>query len=435
MPAAVQTLLFWSTPFRYLQYCKRRYGQCFALRATSHPPLTFVSDPQDIRALMTMSEEVLRPGEGGRTVSPIVGERSFMLSDEEEHRVGRKAVVSALSAHAVEQHADMVARAAERALGDWPTDQAVALHPRLLSLTLEVILRTIAGQFEGPLDDRLRLLHDRVLEMLSVTASPMFVEPRLRRGPGRPIWERFLRCMTEVDGLLAELIESASRREGRSDDMVGLLSGLRGAGGRPASRGEVRDNLMSLILAGHETTAAQLSWAFQLLAHAPGVCARLTREVDAGVSDEYLTATIYEVLRHRCVFVFAIPRAVAEPVTIGGWTHHSPTQLLACIYLLHHDPRLYPDPHSFQPERFLDAPPDPRTWMPWGGGRKRCPGLHLAMLEMKTVLRTVLATRTVHPVGSRIERPRWRSVIVTPRAGSRVILRARAARVGKVGRC
>jgi len=152
---------------------------------------------------------------------------------------------------------------------------------------------------------------------------------------------------------------------------------------------------------------------------------RLHAEIDAGVSEEYLTATIQEVLRHRCVFVFAIPRAVVEPIEIDGHLYRSPAQLLPCIYLLHHDPTIYPDPHVFRPDRFIGTSPDPRTWIPWGGGRKRCPGLHLAMFEMKTVLRTVLATRTVHPASQRMEHPRWRSVIVAPHAGSRVILRAR----------
>jgi cytochrome P450 len=125
------------------------------------------------------------------------------------------------------------------------------------------------------------------------------------------------------------------------------------------------------------------------------------------------------------VFLFAIPRSVAKPIAIGGFTHHPHSHLLACIYLLHHDPNVYSDPHTFRPERFLLTPPDPRTWIPWGGGRRRCPGLHLAILEMKTVLRTVLADRTIHPAGQRIERPRWRSVIVTPHAGARVTLRRR----------
>ncbi len=383
---------------------------------------------------MRAPENVLRAGEGGLMISPIVGAQSFMLSDGEEHRIGRKRVVSMLHAGAIERHTGMVASVAESAVRSWPTDRPVSLHSRLQSLTLEVILRTITGQLTGRFDGPLRLLHERVLRMLSVTASPVFVEPRLRHGPGRRTWQRFLGHREQVDALLAELIDEAGRPRACSKDALSMFSPAGIAGGSTALRAELRDNAMSLILAGHETTAAQLSWAFQLLAHNPRVCARLQRELDAGVSDEYLTATIQEVLRHRCVFVFAIPRAVAEPVEIAGRTYRPPGQLLACIYLLHHDSTIYPDPHTFRPERFLDAPPDTRTWMPWGAGRKRCPGLHLAMLEMKIVLRTVLVHRSVNPASRSLERPRWRSVIVTPHAGSRIVLglRARSAKAGRV---
>jgi cytochrome P450 len=348
-----------------------------------------------------------------------------MLADGPEHNIGRKTTLAAFHLHAIKRHTDTIADAAERAVLKWPTDTPVALHPRLRSLTLEVILRTLTGRFTGNLDDLTRSLHDQVLEMLKVTASPVLVEPHMRHGPGRRTWQRFLRNRARVDELLAELINERTPARRSPEDLLSELASLRNADDSRQSLTQVRDNAMSLILAGHETTAAQLAWAFQLLAHHPTVRDRLHKEIDAGVSEEYLTATIQEVLRHRCVFLFAIPRAVAKPIEIGVRIHSPPAHLLACIYLLHHDPNIYPDPHAFRPERFLDSPPDPRTWMPWGGGRKRCPGLHLAMLEMKTVLRTVLAERTVDPASRHMERPRWRSVIVTPHAGSRVILRAR----------
>ncbi|HEY8311850.1 MAG TPA: cytochrome P450 [Gemmatimonadaceae bacterium] len=425
LPASLQTFLFWGTPFRYLQYCRHRYGPTFTLNATSHPPLVFLSGPLEIRSLMAAPEETLRAGEGGASVSPIVGGRSFMLADGPEHNIGRKTTLAAFHLHAIKRHTDTIADAAERAVLKWPTDTPVALHPRLRSLTLEVILRTLTGRFTGNLDDLTRSLHDQVLEMLKVTASPVLVEPHMRHGPGRRTWQRFLRNRARVDELLAELINERTPARRSPEDLLSELASLRNADDSRQSLTQVRDNAMSLILAGHETTAAQLAWAFQLLAHHPTVRDRLHKEIDAGVSEEYLTATIQEVLRHRCVFLFAIPRAVAKPIEIGVRIHSPPAHLLACIYLLHHDPNIYPDPHAFRPERFLDSPPDPRTWMPWGGGRKRCPGLHLAMLEMKTVLRTVLAERTVDPASRHMERPRWRSVIVTPHAGSRVILRAR----------
>jgi cytochrome P450 len=299
----------------------------------------------------------------------------------------------------------------------------VAVHDGLRAMTLEVILRSITGHLEGDLDERVELLHRRVLEMLTVTQSATLVEPRLRHGPGKRIWRRYLYRRAQVDELLAALI--ADQQEDSGDDLLRRLASLPSDDGARNAARRLRDNVMSLVLAGHETTAAQLAWAFQLLAHNPSVRDRLIREVDADRTDEYLTATVQEVLRHRCVFVFSIPRAVAKPIEIGDWTYAPPAQLLGCIYLLHHDPAIYRDPFEFRPERFLDSPPDPRTWMPWGGGRKRCPGLHLAMLEMKVVLRTVLRERTPHAATRRMERPRWRSVIVAPHAGSRVVLSRR----------
>jgi cytochrome P450 len=425
MPSSVQTALFWHTPFTYLSHCRRRYGSRFTLNPTSHSPLVFLSDPQDIRTLIAAPEHVLRAGEGGATVSPIVGERSFMLSDGEPHRNGRKAVMAALHARAIAQHAGVVADAAQRALASWPTDRTVAVHDRLRDLTLEVLLRALTGQSEGPLDGQTQLLHRTVLDMLTVTQSPTFVEPRLRHGPGKRVWQRFLHRRAQVDELLAALVTDHQPAPDATNDLLARLAAIPADDSAQSMRRRLRDNTMSLILAGHETTAAQLAWAFQLLAHHPSVCDRLIREIDADRKDEYLTATVQEVLRHRCVFVFAIPRVVAKPVEIGTWTYAPQANLLACIYLLHHDPAIYPDPHAFRPERFLDTPPDPLTWIPWGGGRKRCPGLHLAMLEMKVVLRTVLRERTPRASARQMERPRWRSVIVAPHAGSQVVLASR----------
>jgi len=220
-----------------------------------------------------------------------------------------------------------------------------------------------------------------------------------------------------VDELLYEIVDEAP--------VSGLLHQLSEVRQSSTGRQESRDNAMSLILAGHETTASQLAWAFQLLAHNPAVQRRLAQEVAAETTEEYLTATIQETLRHRNVFLFAMPRSVAGSIDVNGWRYQSPTRLLPCIYLVHHDSTIYRQPHTFQPARFLEAPPDPRNWLPWGGGGRRCPGLHIATLEMKTVLRTVLARSAIEASSSHMEHPGWRSVIVTPHAGARVVLRPR----------
>lgn len=425
LPRAVQAFLFWKWPLGYLEWCRSRYGKSFTLHATSHPPLTFLSDSDDIKAMFTAPAEALYPGEGGATVGPIVGEGSFMLLDRDEHLNGRKLILPAFHAKAVANHAGLVTEVVRREAASWPRDTPFALHPRLRALTLEIVLRTIVGAPGSLSDDRLYALRDHLLAMLSVTGSAVFPEPLLRHGPGRRIWKRFLHDRAEVDELIYAIIKDRVRERGDSGDALSALLAAHNKDGSMMSPRQVRDNLMSIVLAGHETTASELAWAFQLLAHNPRVLDRLIEEIDGDSGEEYLTATIKEVLRHRPVFLFSIPRAVKQPIEIGGWTYRSPTQLLGCIYLVHHDPELYPEPQEFRPERFLEGAPSTYTWLPWGGGRKRCPGLHMATLEMKTVLRTVLATTTVAPASRKMEHPRWRSVIVTPHAGSRVVLHRR----------
>ena len=426
LPPAGQTLALWKSPFTYLEQCRSSYGSNFTIRATSRPPLIFLSAPNEIREIFRTPAEVLHPGEGGATVTPIVGESSFMLADEGEHLNARKVILPPFHTRVVHEHADLVAEVAQREIASWPRDVALALHPRLRALTLETILRTILGASGRLTDRRLYALRDRLLKMLSVTASAVFPEPLLRHGAGRAIWRGFLRERAEVDELIYAIIEDRWGEQDVSGDLLGMLLAARNTDGSRMTPRQVRDNLMSIVLAGHETTAAELAWAFQLLAHNPRVLSKLIDEIDGdGGEEEYLTATIQEVLRHRPVFLFAIPRAVRQPIEIGGWSYRPPMQLLGCIYLVHHDPELYPGPQEFRPERFLECSPTTYTWLPWGGGRKRCPGVHLAMLEMKTVLRTVLATMTVRPAAKKIEHPRWRSVIVTPHAGSRVVLERR----------
>lgn len=425
LPAPLQTFLFWKCPLTYLEGCRRRYGSRFTLHATSHPPLVFLSDPADIKAVFAASAEVLHPGKGAETIRPLVGDSSFMLCEEDEHLTTRRTILPAFHAKAVQQHSEMVADMAKREIESWPSDACFALHPRLRALTLQIILHTVFGNSAAAAPDRMLALRDRLLAMLAVTASPTLAEPLLRRGPGRPIWQRFLRDRAAVDDLIYTLIDERRGASTDTGDVLAKLLAAHDSDGKPMSNQRVRDNLMSIILAGHETTAAELAWAFQLLAHHPLVLKRLVSEIDRGSSEAYLTATVQEVLRHRPVFLFAIPRTVARPIEIGGWSYLPHAQLLGCIYLVQHDPVIYAQPHEFRPERFLTTTPASSHWLPWGGGRKRCPGLHLATLEIKTVLRIVLSRSTVRAASPRIERPRWRSVIVTPERGSRVMLSQR----------
>ncbi|HYB24226.1 MAG TPA: cytochrome P450 [Solirubrobacteraceae bacterium] len=422
----MQTCLFWSWPLGYLERCQAMRGRRFTVRVMGFPPLVFLSSAADVKALFAAAPDALLPGEGGAVITPIVGPSAFLINDGEEHLRGRRAVLPSLRRECVLEQAAMIEDSTRRAVASWPRDTPFALHEGLRALTLEVMLRRIFGFPADTCDTRLLTLRDLILEMLSITGSPVFTEPALRRGPGRALWQRFLRTRERVDALIYALIDEYLDASVRvPQDMLDRLLATAEAVSPLAPAQRLRDGIMSMILAGHETTAAQLAWAFQLLAHHPDALARLTDEIECGERDEYLTATVQEILRHRSVFVFAIPRAVNRTVDIGGWSYEPPARLLGCIHLLHHDPTFYAQPQLFRPERFLEQPPTRAAWLPWGGGRRRCPGLHLATFEMHTVLRTVLSSARVLPAARSLERARWRSVIVTPHAGCRVLLRPR----------
>jgi cytochrome P450 len=422
LPAALQTLACRWWPIAYLERCQARYGNRFTIYPIDMPPLVFLSDPDDIREMIAASPAVLHGGEGSSVIEPLIGESSFMVCEEDDHKYGRSAIMPAFHRKVVEENIATARDMIERDVSSWPLETAFALHPRLRALTLRVILKTVLAGEDGILD----CLGERLLESLSVTASFVLQEPQLRYVPGwRATWRRFVRRSAGVDELIFTLIRR--RREGGEQhrDLLDMLIAACNPDGSPMTDLQVRDNLMSMILAGHETTTAELAWAFQLLAHNPSVQNRLLEEIDAGLEEHYLTATINETLRHRPAFLFVIPRAVAQPIELGGWTYRPPARLLGCTYLMHHDPDLYPDPQAFNPDRFMDETRQARTWLPWGAGPKSCLGRHFALMEMQMVLREVLSKRQVLPVSNRIERERWRSAVLVPHAGSRVILHTR----------
>lgn len=420
LPAALQTLACRLSPISYLEHCRVRYGSRFTVYPVDMDPLVFLCDPEDIRALYAAPSTILRSGSGGDVVAPLFGESAFMLLDGDEHIHGRNAVTHAFRRGAVERHEPMIQRLIEDQAAYWPVGEAFAIHPSLRALTLRIALEAFVGGYDG-----LEELHRELMRLLTVMASLVLQEPRLRNLPGwRRTWAQLVRRRHTVDRLIFELI---ARRRGHGDDedLLGRLLVARNQNGSLLSNRQIRDNLVSVLIAGHETTAAELAWGLQLLAHNPAVQDRLAQEIADGRGEDYLTATIHEILRHRPVFLFSAPREVVQPIEIGGWTFRPPVRLLACNYLLQHDPAFHTEPQEFRPERFLGGSPPARTWLPWGGGRKRCLGQGLAMLELRTVLRFVLARWSVLPVAARIERPRWRTVLVAPHAGSRVVLRTR----------
>ena len=420
MPPIAQTYMLWRDPHSYLRSCRARHGPTFTIRPVKSPPLVFTCDPGEIHAILKAPANILHPGAGGAVIEPLVGSGSFMIADEQQHLYVRKAIMPCLRQAEVNARRQMIEETARRHIATWPRDARFAAHPLLRALSLEVILRTIFGESD------IGALRDALLEMFDIAGGLALQEPPLRHLPGwRRSWRRFTTARARARQLLGRLLADMSRAE--DDRLPGLLARARRPDGALMAAGEIQDNLMSLILAGHETTASELAWALQLLAHAPDVQAALTESIDRG-EEGYLAATVQEVLRHRPVFLFAIPRAVTQPIQIGSHTYHPPARLLGCIHLLHHDPHIYEDPERFRPERFLGRSPPQQQWLSWGGGRRRCPGRHIATLEMQTVLRILLSEAKVLPTSREIERARWRSVIVTPEHGCRIALSDRSPR-------
>ncbi len=427
-PAPLQGLGFWTRPLPFLETCRRRYGKRFTLRLPFAPPFVTITEPDQVKQIFTAPDDVLHPGEGARVLLPIVGSNSVLLLDEAAHMEQRKLMLPAFHGERMERLEGLVTEVTERAVASWGGESELELHPRMQALTLEVILRAVFGLDEG---ERLEEVRKALGELLVFGEQPLTLfapaSDRLeallnRAGP----LKGFVDLRERIDELIFELVdERRAEHEGR-DDILSVLLDARHEDGSPMSNQEVRDELMTLLVAGHETTATSLAWAFERLVRAPDALRSLVAEVDAGEDDAFITATIQETLRSRPVLPNVQPRLVVKPIEVGGWDYEPGVALVANGYLMHHDPDLYPDPYSFRPERFLDSPPGTYSWIPFGGGRRRCLGASFALLEMRIVLAAVLSTYEVSATAGGAEVARRRNITVRPGRGSQVKIGDRA---------
>jgi cytochrome P450 len=422
MPSFLQGMGWWHRPTAFMERCRARYGKRFTIKLPGQPPFVMISDPEELKELFKAPPDVLHPGEGARILEPIVGHYSVILLDEAPHLEQRKLLLPAFHGDKMQRLSGLMEELAEREVGGWPTGQPFELHPRFQALTLEIILRAVFGLDAG---ERLDALRQRLTQILEIGTSPASVNPRLQRSfGGFGPFARFARLKGEADAMVYDLIAERRGSGERRDDVLSMLLDARHEDDSEMSREEIRDELMTALVAGHETTASELAWAFERLAREPRVLRRLHEEIDDGDGDAYLTATIQETLRRRPVLPQAEPRLVKKPVEIGGWRYEPGVVLAANAWLVHHDPDIYPDPFAFRPERFLEEPPGTYTWIPFGGGRRRCLGASFAMLEMKLALRAALRRYTIDPAGE-LERTRRRAITISPRRGARTVLRPR----------
>jgi cytochrome P450 len=428
LPQIVQGIGLWSRPLAFPERLRRRFGTPFTVNFPGAPPFVIFDDPDEIKEIFLAPPDVLHPGEGAKVLEPVVGLNSVILLDEDPHLEQRKLLLPAMHGEKMAALTGLIEEVTTAEIASWPRDVTTELHSRFQRLTLEVILRAVFGLDEGPRLDNLR---DRLGAQLAfgdkaISLIPPPPESRFRtflesHGPFAP----FVRLREDADALVYELIEER-RADGQGrDDILSMLLEARHEDGSPMSDEEMRDELMTMLLAGHETTASTLAWAFDALSRHPHVVERLREELESGDGDDYLTAVIHETMRRRPVLPNTEPRFVMKPFEVGGRTYPPGVALIANAYLLHHHPAVYPEPYAFRPERFLEEPPGTYTFIPFGGGRRRCIGASFAMVEMKIVLRAVLSECEVEPVGARPEPPRRRNITIKPGRGARVVLRRR----------
>jgi cytochrome P450 len=423
LPTAIQTAIWSRQARRMLFACQERYGDVFTLKIAHEGRWVMLADPEAIKQVFTGDPRVFHAGEGNEILRPVLGDNSVLVLDEKPHIGQRRLLLPPFHGERMQGYAKTMREIAAGEIESWPLGTPYRLRPRMQAITLEIILRTVFGLREG---ERLTELRDALRGFLDLTTNPRILLPVLLAGAKRATRVPFFRRRIErVDRLIyAEIAER--RRAGdleQRDDVLSLLIAARHEDGSPMSDVEMRDELLTLLVAGHETTATSLAWAVERLARHPQKLERLRAEAEAeeGESDAYLTATIQETLRLRPV-ISIVARRLTEPVEIAGYELPAGVSVTPCVYLTHRNPEVYPEPDRFLPERFLDNPPGTYTWIPFGGGVRRCLGASFAQFEMAVVLRELVVRRRIHPAIPKPERVFRRAITETPRHDATVVL-------------
>jgi cytochrome P450 family 135 len=420
LPKPIQTAI-WSRQARRMLYaCQDRYGDMFTIKVAYEGTWVMLADPEAVKQVFTGDPCVFHAGEGNQILGHVLGQNSILVLDEKPHMSQRKLLLPPFHGARMQGYEQTMSEIAEREIASWPTGTPYKLRPRMQALTLEIILNTVFGVTGG---ERLVELRAALRDFLDLTTDPrallllLFAGPRRIRKLGP-----FRRRVDRVDELIYR--EIADRRAAtdleQRDDVLSMLVAAKHEDGSPMSDEEMRDELLTLLVAGHETTATSLAWAVERLSRNPDKLERLRAEVAEG-SDEYLTATIQETLRLRPVISIVL-RRLTEPVEIGGYELPAGISVAPCIYLVHRNPEIYPEPDRFLPERFLDNPPGTYTWIPFGGGVRRCLGASFAQFEMAVVLKELLKRHQIRPANPKPERVFRRAITETPRHDAQVIL-------------
>jgi cytochrome P450 len=420
VPRSIQTLGFILGGSRYLEFCRRRYGGAVTMSTLFDQGFVMVFDPALVKQVFQGSGEQLHAGEANALLGPIVGEHSVLLLDGSQHLRHRRLMLPSFHGRRMRVYEDVIRRAADAEVDRWPVGSAFPLHPSMQSLTLHVILQAVFGYEPGPTEEELAR---RLRDFINPLSQPRnFMRMALAIGRRSAQADGFQRRRGAVDEILLAEIERRRRLPeedlAAQEDVFSALLLAEDESGERLSDGEVRDELMTLLLAGHETTATGLAWAFDLILHHPAALHR-AREGDPG----YLDAVAKETLRLRPV-IPGVGRVVrGEPFPLGQWLIPPGHELNPSIRTIHARGDLYREPTEFRPERFLgEDVPDTYTWLPFGGGTRRCLGASFAMMEMRVILSRVLERTELQAASREQDKPELRVITLAPRNGAQAIL-------------
>lgn len=421
LPQWSQLVLFVRYWPRLVSACGRRYGKVFTLRIATIPPMVYLCDPAEIKKVFAGDPSVFHAGEANAMLSGLLGDSSVLVIDDDEHRERRRLMLPPFHRDAVARQTEVMAEIAVSNVAGWPVGRPFAVAPKMSQITLEVILRTVIGATDPSRLAALRAVMPRLLNV-GQWASLAIARPELQR---RRPWRGLRRRIEEADRLLyAEIAERrADPHLDERTDVLAMLVRATDEDERTMTDRELRDQLMTLLVAGHDTTATGLSWALERLSRHPAVLAKAVAAADAEDGDGYLDAVVKETLRIRPV-VFDVGRVLKEPVELAGYRLPAGVMVVPGIGLVHRNSDVYPHPDRFDPDRMVDATLTPTTWFPFGGGNRRCLGATFAMVEMRVVLREILRRVSLETTTASGERQKVKQVILIPDRGARIRVQA-----------
>jgi cytochrome P450 family 135 len=408
MPRAVQAVGWTQRPLPFLERCQRRYGDTFTMRILHWGDWVLLCDPDDVKEVFTAGDAV-GVALANPLLGPVLGSHSVMLLEEPRHMTRRKLMLPAFHGKSIEGDGEMMAAVARREVGRWPVGEPFELWPRMQAITQEVVMRAVFGPEE---DERLGRLRELLRGLTVWMNDPRNLTLLATFGPRWVVRSRrFRRAMAPVEEAVLDEVRRRRAEGDLREDVVSMLVQARYEDGAPMSEQDLRDELLTLLTDG--PTSTSLAWTFERLLRNPEKLARAQAEVREGDDGAYLDAVIKETLRVRPP-VPVVVRRLLEPMRLGGYDLPAGTTVAPCIHLIHRSEAIYPQAKSFVPERFLDRQPGTYTWIPFGGGTRRCLAASYAELEMKRVLRTVFSEVDLRPVETRSERMRKSAISFSP---------------------